>query len=82
MSHSHTLTGAQRAAVSVPPPVLDDAAADLGELAGLINFRIGAWQDFGYAEPPTPEYTAIPPLGKCSARRSRSGTRRSRTSTG
>jgi hypothetical protein len=24
----------------------------LEELAGLINFRVGAWQDFGYAEPP------------------------------
>ena len=31
---------------------LDDAMAGLEELAGLINFRVGAWQDFGYAEPP------------------------------
>ena len=34
------------------PHGLNDAAAGLEELAGLINFRVGAWQDFGYAEPP------------------------------
>ena len=45
------------------PHRLDDAAAGLEELAGLINFRVGAWQDFGYAEPPAPECGAIPPLG-------------------
>jgi hypothetical protein len=44
------------------------AAAGLEELAGLINFRVGAWQDFGYAEPPTPTSTTIPPLGERSAR--------------
>jgi len=47
---------------------LDDAAAGLEELAGLINFRVGAWQDFGYAEPPTPECATIPPLGERSAK--------------
>ena len=47
---------------------LDDAAAGLEELAGLINFRVGAWQDFGYAEPPTTECAAIPPLGERSAK--------------
>ncbi len=47
---------------------LDDAAAGLEELARLINFRVGAWQDFGYAEPPTPECAAIPPLGQRSAK--------------
>lgn len=48
-------------------PGLDGAAPGLEELAGLIYFRLGAWQDFGYAEPPTPECTAIPPLGERSA---------------
>ena len=28
------------------------AAAGLEGLAGLINFRVGAWQDFGYENPP------------------------------
>ncbi len=50
------------------PHGLDDAAAGLEELAGLINFRVGAWQDFGYAEPPTPECATIPPLGEHSAK--------------
>ena len=45
-----------------------DAAAGLEELAGLINFRVGAWQDFGYAEPPAPECAPIPPLGQRSAK--------------
>ena len=47
---------------------LDGAAAGLKELAGLINFRVGAWQDFGYAEPPTPDCATIPPLGERSAK--------------
>ena len=47
---------------------LNDAAAGLEELAGLINFRVGAWQDFGYAEPPTPDCATIPPLGERSAK--------------
>ena len=47
---------------------LDGAAAGLEELAGLINFRVGAWQDFGYAEPPTPDCATIPPLGQRSAK--------------
>ena len=34
----------------------------------LINFRVGAWQDFGYAEPPTPDCATIPPLGERSAK--------------
>ena len=46
---------------------LDAAAAGLEALAGLINFRIGAWQDFGYPEPPAPECLPIPPLGQRSA---------------
>jgi hypothetical protein len=55
--------------VSGPQPHgLDDAAAGLEELAGLINFRVGAWHDFGHAEPPTPESATIPPLGQRSAK--------------
>ncbi len=46
---------------------LDGAAAGLEELAGVIRFRIGAWQDFGYANPPTPDCKTIPPLGERSA---------------
>jgi hypothetical protein len=45
----------------------EDLAAGLEELAGLINFRVGAWHDFGYETPPTPECKAIPPLGERSA---------------
>ena len=37
---------------------------DLEELAGLIHFRVGAWQDFGYENPPTPSSATIPPLGE------------------
>ena len=40
---------------------------DLEELAGLIHFRVGAWQDFGYEKPPAPDSATIPPLGKRSA---------------
>ena len=47
---------------------LDDAAAGLEELAGLISFRVGAWQDFGYASPPAPHCAVIPPLGERSAK--------------
>lgn len=47
---------------------MTDIAAGLEELAGLINFRVGAWQDFGYAEPPTPSCATIPPLGERSAK--------------
>ena len=47
---------------------MDGAAAGLEELAGLINFRVGAWQDFGYAEPSAPGCATIPPLGERSAK--------------
>ena len=40
---------------------------DLGELAALIHFHVGAWQDFGYENPPAPECVPIPPLGERSA---------------
>ena len=46
----------------------DGVAVGLEELAALIYFRIGAWQDFGYAEPPTPDCKSIPPLGERSAK--------------
>lgn len=29
-----------------------DFSHGIEELAGLINFRVGAWQDFGYENPP------------------------------
>ncbi len=40
---------------------------DLEDLAGLIRFRVGAWHDFGYEIPPTPDCATIPPLGERSA---------------
>ena len=39
----------------------------LEELGGLIHFRMGAWHDFGYENPPTPDCATIPPLGERSA---------------
>jgi hypothetical protein len=35
--------------------------------AGLISFLVGAWHDFGYEVPPTPECKPVPPLGERSA---------------
>src|SRR6185437_2440274 len=32
-----------------------------------IVFHVGAWEDFGYDRPPTPESKTIPPLGQRSA---------------
>jgi hypothetical protein len=46
---------------------------DLEEMAGLIHFRVGAWQDFGYEDPPTPESATIPPLGSRSAEAIKAG---------
>ncbi len=40
---------------------------ELEELAGLIALHIGGWQEYGYAEPPTPDCATIPPLGERSA---------------
>ena len=48
---------------------------DLGEMAALIHFHVGAWQDFGYAEPPAPECVPIPPLGERSASAIKAGAR-------
>ena len=50
-----------------------DLSRGIEELAGLINFRIGAWQDFGYAEPPAPDCATIPPLGERSAQAIKAG---------
>lgn len=44
-----------------------DYSHGLEELAGLINFRVGAWHDFGYDQPPSPDSAPIPPLGERSA---------------
>ena len=43
------------------------------ETAGLLNFRIAAWHDFGYVTPPTPDCKAIPPLGERSAEAIKAG---------
>lgn len=50
----------------------DDIAACL-ELAELISGRIGAWEDYGYADPPGPECKPVPPLGSRSAEAIRNG---------
>jgi hypothetical protein len=39
----------------------------LDEQVRLIRFRICAWQEFGYEEPPAPGSATIPPLGQRSA---------------
>lgn len=39
----------------------------LEELAALIHFQVGAWQDLGYEDPPSPDCKTIPPLGERSA---------------
>ena len=44
-----------------------DHSVGLRDLADLIAFRVGAWHDFGYATPPSPECAVIPPLGRRSA---------------
>ena len=50
-----------------------DFSHGLEELAGLINFRVGAWHDFGYETPPAPECKSIPPLGERSAEAIKAG---------
>jgi hypothetical protein len=39
----------------------------LEEMAGLVTFHVGAWQEFGYVNPPTPDSATVPPLGERSA---------------
>lgn len=50
-----------------------DFSQGLEDLAGLINFRVGAWHDFGYEAPPTPGCKPIPPLGERSAEAIKAG---------
>ena len=45
----------------------------ISEQADLLNFRIGAWHDFGYATPPAPDCKTIPPLGERSAEAIKAG---------
>lgn len=44
-----------------------DFSHGLEELAGLVSFQVGAWHDFGYEQPPTPDCKQVPPLGERSA---------------
>jgi hypothetical protein len=44
-----------------------DLSHGLEEQAALITWRVGAWHDLGYENPPTPECKPIPPLGERSA---------------
>lgn len=50
-----------------------DLSVGIAEQADLINFRVGAWQDFGYGTPPTPRCKPIPPLGERSAEAIKAG---------
>ena len=50
-----------------------DYSLGLEEQAGLISFRVGAWHDFGYENPPAPNCKTIPPLGKRSANAIKAG---------
>ena len=57
-------------APDLPPEIHTDG---LEELAGLIHFQAGAWEDFGYRNPPGPDCKTIPPLGERSAQAIRAG---------
>jgi hypothetical protein len=50
-----------------------DFSHGIEELAGLINFHVGAWHDFGYETPPAPECKPVPPLGERSAEAIKAG---------
>jgi hypothetical protein len=60
-------------------PMNDPAARTTAEWpgieegAGLLNFRIAAWRDFGYTTPPTLDCKTIPPLGEPSAEAIKAG---------
>lgn len=43
---------------------VEDIAAECADLLDLIATAIGAWNEFGYREPPTAESAVIPPLGE------------------
>lgn len=51
----------------------DYLEARITELAAVINFYVGAWHEFGYENPPSPECKAIPPLGQRSADAAQAG---------
>ena len=50
-----------------------DYSHGIAELADLINFRVGAWHDFGYEVPPAPDCKPVPPLGERSAEAIKAG---------
>jgi hypothetical protein len=50
-----------------------DLSHGIEELAGLISFRVGAWHDLGYENPPAPGCATVPPLGERSAEAVRAG---------
>lgn len=50
-----------------------DYSAGLEEAAGYITFLVGAWEDFGYRVPPSPDCKAVPPLGERSAEAIKAG---------
>ena len=50
-----------------------DFSRGIEEQAALINVLVGAWHDFGYAAPPTPDCKPIPPLGERSAEAIKAG---------
>ena len=56
-----------------PRPATRDYSIGLEEAAGYITFLVGAWQDFGYEVPPSPECKTIPPLGERSAEAIKAG---------
>jgi hypothetical protein len=45
----------------------------IAEEADFLNFRIGAWHDFGYVTPPTQDCKQIPPLGERSTEAIKAG---------
>lgn len=47
---------------------MSDLSYGLADLAESISGLVGAWHDFGYETPPTPECVPIPPLGERSAK--------------
>lgn len=50
-----------------------DFSHGIEDLAGLIDFLVGAWHDFGYEVPPTPDCKTVPPLGERSAEAVKAG---------
>jgi hypothetical protein len=55
------------------PGAATDFSHDIGEVAEHIYFLVGAWRDFGYETPPTPECKPVPPLGERSAQAIKAG---------